>query len=208
MDRKGADTREKMLEVAEREFAREGYAGAYLQRVASQVGVQKTALYHYFPSKAALHEAVLHRILEALEATVSAAVDAPLPLEERLVRLVDGLNDLFAEHPNYAKILVRIFVDRIPVDVAELQPLIERVLGRLLRFFKEGIEAGIFVKRSSRHLLQTMVGALVLHYASGDFGAAVLGVDDLFTHGAVAWRRQEMRRIALRAVLREPPPEV
>ena len=34
------DTRNKILEVAEGEFAREGYAGAHLQRIAEQVGVQ------------------------------------------------------------------------------------------------------------------------------------------------------------------------
>lgn len=207
MERKSSGTREKMLEVAEREFARDGFAGAHLQHIASQVGVQKTALYYYFPSKAALYEAVLVRMLEAFEQAVQEALQAPVPHEEKLVRLLDGLNDLLAEHASYSKILIRIFVDRVEMDGTVLRPLIERILGRLLRFFKEGIDAGVFVRRSSRHLLQTMIGALVFHYASGDFGAVVLGVDDLFSRGPVAWRRDEMRRIALRAALRDPPPE-
>jgi AcrR family transcriptional regulator len=207
MERKSSDTRAKMLEVAEREFARDGFAGAHLQHIASQVGVQKTALYYYFPSKAALYEAVLVRMLEAFEQSVQEALQAPVDHEEKLVRLLDGLNDLLAEHPSYSKILIRIFVDRVEMDGTILRPLIERILGRLLRFFKEGIDAGVFVRRSSRHLLQTMIGALVFHYASGDFGAIVLGVDDLFSRSPVAWRRDEMRRIALRAALREPPPE-
>jgi AcrR family transcriptional regulator len=42
------DTRTKILEVAESEFAAEGYAGAHLQKIAEQVGVRKTALYYYF----------------------------------------------------------------------------------------------------------------------------------------------------------------
>lgn len=207
MERKSSDTREKMLEVAEWEFARDGFAGAHLQHIASQVGVQKTALYYYFPSKAALYEAVLVRMLEHFEQAVTEALDAPLPHDRRLVRLLDGLNDLLAEHPSYSKILIRIFVDRVEMDGATLRPLIERILGRLLAFFREGIEARVFVRRSSRHMLQTLIGALVFHYASGDFGAAVLGVDDLFSRAPVAWRRDEMRRMVLRAALREPPAE-
>ena len=66
-----------MLEVAEREFARRGYDGAHLQHIASQVGVQKTALYYYFESKAALYEAVLVRMLETFDARVREAVERP-----------------------------------------------------------------------------------------------------------------------------------
>ena len=52
-------TRERLLDVAEKEFARYGYAGAHLQSIGEQVGVQKTALYYYFPSKSALYTAVI-----------------------------------------------------------------------------------------------------------------------------------------------------
>jgi len=207
MERRSSDTREKMLEVAEREFARDGFAGAHLQHIASQVGVQKTALYYYFPSKAALYEAVLLRMLEGFERTVRDALEPDsLPHEDRLVRVLDGMNDLLAEHPHYSQLLIRLFVDRVPLPASAYRPVVEGTLGRLLAFFREGIDSGVFLKRSSRHLLQTMIGGLVFHYASGDFGAQVLGVDDLFTRGAVAWRREEMRRLVLHAVLREAPP--
>lgn len=207
MERRSSDTREKMLEVAEREFARDGFAGAHLQRIASQVGVQKTALYYYFPSKAALYEAVLMRMLEDFERAVRDAIDpASLPHEDRVVRILDGLNDLLAEHPNYSPLLIRLFVDRVPLPSSTYRPVVERILGRILAFFREGIDSGVFVKRSSRHLLQTMIGGLIFHYASGEFGAQMLGVNDLFTRGAVAWRHEEMRRLILHAVLQDPPP--
>ena len=40
------------------------------------MGVQKTALYYYFESKAALYEAVLVRMLEAFDARVRDAARA------------------------------------------------------------------------------------------------------------------------------------
>lgn len=202
MERRSADTRTKILEVAEAEFAREGYAGAHLQGIAEQVGVQKTALYYYFDSKAALYQAILVRMLEEFDRTVREVLDPPAEPADRLRRLLDALNDLFAEHHTYSKILVRIFVDRIELGPeTQLRPIIERVIGRVLRFHREGTDAGVFVKRSGRHFVQTLLGGLLFHYASGVFGAVLLDVEDIFTASAVAWRRQEVSEFVLRAVL-------
>ncbi len=206
-ERSATDTREKILEVAERAFARDGFAGAHLQSIAEQVGVQKTALYYYFPSKAALYEAVLIRMIDRFYVTLSAALDRDAPIEERLERMLDALNDVLAEHAHSARLLIRIFVDRVDFEGEELRPRVVAVIDKMLRFFKEGRDSGVFADRSPRHLCQTAIGAIVFHYATGDFGAQILGVDDLFTSSAVAWRRDEMRRIGLRAILRDPPPE-
>ena len=206
-NRRGAATRHKILDVAEQEFARNGFAGAHLQHIAEQVGVQKTALYYYYRSKAALYEAVLVRMLEAFDQTVSKAIDAPESPASRLERLADALNDLLSERRNYSQILIRIFVDRVEVEGAALRPLIERVVGRLLAFYREGIDANVFAKLSSRNLFQSLLGLCVFHYATGEFGAQVLGVDDIFTESAVAWRREEVRRLVLRGVLRDPTPD-
>ncbi len=203
-ERRGSDTLEKILEVAETTFAREGYEGAHLQHIASQVGVQKTALYYYFPSKAALYEAVLRRMLQAFDETIRASLDLDGTPTKRLYRLHDSINDLLAERRNYARILIRIFVDRPDGKFEEIGPLVESVVGRLLRFFKEGMEAGAFRRGSARHMFQTAMGTLVFHYATGDVGAAVLGVDDIFSSQAVTWRREEVRRTSLAGILLDP----
>jgi TetR/AcrR family transcriptional regulator len=201
-NRRGAETRHKILDVAEQAFARNGFAGAHLQHIAEQIGVQKTALYYYYPSKAALYEAVLVRVLEAFDQSVTRAIDGPESPARRLGRLMDVLNELFSEQRNYSQILIRILVDRVEIDGVTLGPLIERVVGRLLAFYREGVDADAFVKLSSRNLFQSLLGASVFHYATGEFGAQVLGVDDIFTQKAVTWRREEVRRLVLRGVLR------
>lgn len=201
-ERRSAETRDKILAVAEREFAARGFDGAHLQCIASQVGVQKTALYYYFTSKSALYGAVLVRMLEAFDTRVREALEAADTPAGRMARLLDGINDLVAERPYYAKVLIRLFVDPPPVDAAQVIPLVERLVGRILRFYREGVDAGAFVDQSARHTFQSVVGAIVFHYASGRFGAAVLGVEDLFGARTVAWRREEARRLLLRATLR------
>jgi TetR/AcrR family transcriptional regulator len=190
-----------MLEVAETEFATAGYAGAHLQKIAEQVGVQKTALYYYFESKAALYIAVLERILAAFDRCVRVALDSDAPHERRLEELVHQLNDLLAEHPNYARVLIRIFVDQPAVDGQQLRPMIQRVIGRVLTFYREGVDAGVFRHLSSRHVLQSVLGMSMFHYAARGFSARLLGVEDIYTRPVVAWRRDQVTRLLAGGVL-------
>jgi TetR/AcrR family transcriptional regulator len=186
------DTRTKILEVAEADFAAEGYAGAHLQKIAEQVGVRKTALYYYFESKAALYTAVLESMLEAFERAVVAALDADQPADRKLEAAVARINEVLAEHPNYGRILFRVFVDPQPAEAARVLPSVQRVVERLMTFYRAGVDAGVFRRLSARHVFQSMFGAILFHYAAPSFSARVLGVADVFTGEVVNWRRDEV----------------
>jgi len=205
MDSHSAGTRQGILNAAEKEFAWHGYEGAHLQFIASQAGVQKTAIYYYFPSKAALYTAVLKSILEHFEAVLSQVISSSGSHAEKLSTLMDAFNDVFAERPTYSKILMRLFVDSSDMLQEDIYVYVQRPVAQILRFIREGKERGVFTRASARHFLQSAVGAMIFHYASGAFGAAMLGVEDIFSESAVTWRRRENRNMVLRAMLREPP---
>ena len=69
--------------------------------------------------------------------------------------VADRFHDLLASNPDYSKILIRIFVDRIPMDESTAEPIVKRIIEGGLRFFHEGVEAGTFRKPSSRHVFQS-----------------------------------------------------
>lgn len=203
---RATDTRTKVLEVADAEFAAEGYAGAHLQKIAEQVGVRKTALYYYFESKAALYTAVLASMLEAFEHAVAGALDTSDPPEKQLENLVVRLNDVLAEHPSYARILFRVFVDPQPAEAARVLPSVERVVQRVLGFYRRGIDTGVFRRLSSRHFFQSAFGMILFHYAAPAFSARVLDVEDVFTGPIVAWRREEVTELLRHGALVRPLP--
>jgi AcrR family transcriptional regulator len=55
----GRDTRQALMDAALEIFSERGFLGASLKDVASAVGVRDSAIYHYFPSKEALFDAIL-----------------------------------------------------------------------------------------------------------------------------------------------------
>lgn len=200
-----ADTRERMLEVAETRFAQKGYEGAHLESIASEVGVRKTALYYYFDSKEDLYIAVLERMLLAFEHTIAGALEREEPAYQQALRLADAINHLLGSRPNYSQILIRIFVDRVPIDDSRLAPIIARLIERVLQFHQRGVAEGVFRRMSSRHFFASVLGMAAFYYGGGSASALVMGVEDIFGPEAVAWRGKEYRRMLLGALLARDP---
>src|SRR5262245_5865161 len=69
------DTKQRLLDVAERMFAEHGYAGASLRSIINQAGVNLAAIHYHFKSKEALLEAVLIRRFAPLSAERLALLD-------------------------------------------------------------------------------------------------------------------------------------
>lgn len=59
-------TREKLLRAAFEEIYRRGFQAASLDTILAQAGVTKGALYHHFPTKAALGYAVVDEVVRGL----------------------------------------------------------------------------------------------------------------------------------------------
>ncbi len=70
--RDGEATKKRLLDAAEQEFARKGFAGARLGAIAVAASAQQALVHHYFGDKEGLYQAVLTR---AVEATTSEGWD-------------------------------------------------------------------------------------------------------------------------------------
>src|SRR5262245_18089884 len=66
--RNAAETRRRILEAAEVEFAAKGFDGARLGSIARAAEVQQALIHHYFEDKAGLYRAVIAGALDALSA--------------------------------------------------------------------------------------------------------------------------------------------
>jgi AcrR family transcriptional regulator len=55
----GPSTRERILDVALELFARHGFAGTSIRRLAEAVGVRESSLYNHFPGKEAIYRALI-----------------------------------------------------------------------------------------------------------------------------------------------------
>jgi AcrR family transcriptional regulator len=113
-------THERILDVAERLFARKGFAGTAVRDIAREAALTAPSLYNHFDGKQALYEAVLARGVQPLvdlidaygsadgsadgsaEATAEAKAAARDP---RTGDFLDRIVDHLAAHPDIAKLI-------------------------------------------------------------------------------------------------------
>jgi AcrR family transcriptional regulator len=164
-ERRGEETRERILDVALELFNEEGYERTSLREIAGRLGVTKAALYYHFKSKEdillELHlrlHAVGREALDRLETLDDTAVVAAWPsLLEQLIELLVANRPLFLVNQRNRKAL-RAFAedDR---HVAENEDVEER-FGRLLA------DPDIPLERRVR--MAASVGAVLAMLGAGD----------------------------------------
>ncbi len=201
-------SREKILSVAEALFARRGYTGVGISTVAEASGLGKSSLFHHFPSKASLYCAVLLGVLARIESRVLPALEKSGTSEQKLGNVVDALIDALAEHPTSARLLLReVFEEPDPAlsaapEAAEIDARLAGMIDGVAAILEAGVASGQFRKVGIPDLLQTIIGATVYHFASGDFGEKLLGAS-LFSAAAVARRKREVKTLLSNGLMPE-----
>lgn len=72
-----AETREKIVRVAERQAVAQGLENVSTHSIARELGWSATALYRYFPNKEAILAAARARALNRLSEALEAAIAGP-----------------------------------------------------------------------------------------------------------------------------------
>lgn len=86
--------RAQIVEIATAHFSRDGIAGASVSAIAREAGVTRALVYHYFPGKESLLEAVLQR--EAGQVLLATEPDPALSQRENLERALGAFFDRFS----------------------------------------------------------------------------------------------------------------
>jgi len=180
-------------------FARRGFAGVGLSEIAEAVGLGKSSLFHHFPTKAQLYAAVLERILHEIETVlVRALAEGGSPVE-RLDRWVDTIVELLGSEPSHARLLLRsLFEDDELSGSSDEERAADETLARILQgvsgLLREGMASGALRAASIPHTMQTLIGVIIYHFASGELGTEMLG-KSLFTPAEVRRRKDEIKAL-------------
>src|SRR5262245_44811852 len=83
-------TEQRILDAAHAVFIRRGTAGARMQEIAEEAGVNKALLHYYFRNKERLAEAVFRRVaLQLFPPVIGVLSSTELSIEEKVARVID-----------------------------------------------------------------------------------------------------------------------
>jgi AcrR family transcriptional regulator len=150
--------RRDILAAAASTFARHGYRGTSLDRVAAAMGVGKSSLYHYFPTKEALFATLADETLRREAELFDALAAAGTPPAERLRGLLDAIVGMLDEWAAVGPLLVDFL--REPRGRRRVRETFARARAALARLIREGQRTGDFRKGAAEALATVVLGCL------------------------------------------------
>lgn len=137
-----SDVRAQTLDVATELFARNGYDATSLSAIAQLVGVRKPSLLYHFPSKEALRQAVLARVLSHWSEVLPEILAQATTGGRRFRALADAVCQFFVDDPNRARLLLREMLDRPEEMKLLLSEYVSPWVGVLQDYILDGQRAG------------------------------------------------------------------
>lgn len=161
--------RETILDAALEVFSAHGFRGATLDQIAEVAGLSKPNLLYYFPSKEAIHSALLTGLLDTWLDPLKTMDPRGEPVEEVLSYVRRKL-DLARDYPRESRLFAGEIIQGAPrlagVIETDLRALVEDKAAVLRAWMDEGRIARV----DPVHLIFS-IWALTQHYA--DFDAQV-----------------------------------
>ena len=127
-----ADTRQRLLDIAEQLFAERGFYGVSIAAIASEMSLTKQGLLHYFNSKEKLYGAIVQRISDDFQDHQREALQASEDPAERLEKFYAALAEPTETNVQRTRLLMRELLDNneraAKAENWYLRPFLDRLI--------------------------------------------------------------------------------
>ncbi len=161
-----------ILDAALEVFAQHGFRGATLDQIAQQASLSKPNLLYYFPSKDAIHAALLEGLLDAWLAPLRDLDPDGEPIEE-ILGYVRRKLDMAQDLPRESRLFANEIVQGAPHILKTIEGPLKALVDEKAALIHGWAEAGRIAPVDPYHLLFS-IWATTQHYA--DFDVQVRGI--------------------------------
>lgn len=199
-----ARTMADILEVAMREFADKGLAGARIDVIAEAMRTSKRMIYYYFDSKEGLYLAVLEEAYRRIRRTEGDLQLDNLPPEDALRRLVEFTFDHHAGNEAFIRIVMNENIERGKYlsQSQIIEDLNVPAIDAISRIYERGRAAGVFREGLDPIDIHASISALTFFNVSNQYSFGRIFKRDLATSAARAVRRANIVEMVVRFVRR------
>lgn len=191
-----------ILQAATAVFAQHGLRAARTDEIAVRAGITRGLLFHYFPSKEKLFEAVLQRAFEPLREVLDDRALQSGPPEDALRALVERLLAAMTLCPQGPAIFLMESIQNHGSYYKKLgMPSVYRTLENVL---KRGVKQGVFRKLNESHTAINIVGLCSYYFCAINNYSAEDEADDPLSPKALSQHAREVLAFVLSATLSHP----
>jgi TetR/AcrR family transcriptional regulator len=203
-----AKAEQLILDAARRVFIRRGTAGARMQEIAQEAGVNPALLHYYFRSKDRLAERVFLEAAGRLFAALAPTVAAEAPLEVVIEQFVHRYIDEVRRHPfipGYVVAELHHHPERVPALFARIAGTPAGELGRaavagFTARLAARVQRGEMRPVNARQFLVSVIGTVVFPFVARPILCAALHLDAEGFEAFLEERRRELPALLLSAL--------
>ena len=198
----------RILDAAHAVFMRRGTAGARMQEIADEAGVNKALLHYYFRSKDRLARAAFERAAGQLLPAVIRVLASAAPLEDKVDRIVAleiGHLSKAPYLPGYIISEMTHHPARVPELIAALTGMSAddvrpRIATALEAQIDAGVRAGVLRPMTPEDFIVNLMSLCIFPFAARPMISALLGMNDAAFERFIARRRRSLTAFFLGAL--------
>jgi len=201
-ERDPASARQALIAAAVAEFASKGFAGARVDVIASEAGVNKQLVYHYFDSKQGLYLVALESVYAEIREKEKKLTLGALEPMEAMTQLVAFSFDYLAEHPEFIALLAdenRNHGSHLR-ESERLQKMHSPFIEMLEATLERGVAAGVFRPDFDAINLYISIAGISYFFFSNNHTLSAIFGKALDSRGALLKRRRHVIEFALNAL--------
>ena len=156
-------TRAALLAEGEQLFAKFGFEGVSLEKLANEVGGNKTLISYHFKSKKGLYTAVIDNIISDVTEAILERLhrsDDPVEVFDNYIR---ALVFSFADRPTFSSILMREYIGGTMSNHEDAFQHVVKLFRLTDELYRSGVDHGKF-KMLDSHLLHFSIVGPVIHF--------------------------------------------
>jgi TetR/AcrR family transcriptional regulator len=198
-DRDG-ETEQRILDAARTVFLRRGTAGARMQEIAQEAGVNQALLHYYFRSKEGLSSAVFRQIATRIFPALVQTLSADSSIDEKIDRIVALYLDTLSKNP----FLPGYLISELHHHPERVQQLLSSALGaapghvlpplfeKLGEQINERVTAGTMRPITPEQFAVNLISLCIFPFAARPMLTVVFGMDDKAFARFIEQRKTEL----------------
>ena len=188
MQKRSADTHEKILRSASQLFAKNGYSATGVAAICKKANISKGAFYHHFPSKQDVFLALLENWLTRLETGFKLHRQQSKDIPQAIMRMAESVGYLVQDTDVQLSLILEFWTQAIRDP--EIWQIAIAPYRRFQQYFADLIHEGI--RENSFEIIDPELGANVI--VSLALGMLLQGI---FDPNSISWEAQPSKSLSL-----------
>ena len=194
-------TEEKILAAAKKVFVRKGMAGARMQDIADEAGINKALLHYYFKNKEKLFEVIFVEAGNRLFPKINEIFNSDIPLFEKFEKFCDEYITMVMDNP-YLPLFVlneinqdpEMFLEKLWPNTAKPNP------SKFLAQIEAEVKKGTIKKVSPMELLINLLSMVVFPFVAKPMLQKTMGLDEWQYKAVMEQRKKTIPRFIIDSI--------